>query len=42
MADVIRDVGLGRIKAGFGDVPIVAYQISQGVHKDVRLVEGIP
>ena len=41
MADVIRDVGLGRIKAGFGDYPIVAYQISQGVHKDVRLVKGV-
>lgn len=41
MADVIRDVGLGRIKAGFGDYPIVAYQISQGVHKRVRLVIGV-
>jgi polar amino acid transport system substrate-binding protein len=41
MADVIRDVGLGRIKVGFGDYPIVAYQISQGVHKDVRLVKGV-
>jgi polar amino acid transport system substrate-binding protein len=39
LADVIRDVGLGRIKAGFGDFPIVAYQISQGVHKNVRLVK---
>ncbi len=42
MADVIRDVALGRIKAGFGDYPIIAYQISQGVHKGVRLVKGIP
>lgn len=39
LADVLRDVGLGRIKAGFGDYPIVAYQIAQGVHKDVRLVK---
>lgn len=39
MADAIRDVGLGRIKAAFGDYPIVAYQISQGVHKGVRLVK---
>jgi len=39
LADVIHDVGLGRIKAGFGDYPIVAYQISQGVHKGVRLVK---
>lgn len=42
MADAIRDVSLGRIKAAFGDYPIVAYQISQGVHKDVRMVKGIP
>ena len=42
MTDVIRDVGLGRIKAGFGDYPIIAYQIAQGVHKDVRMVKGIP
>lgn len=40
LADVMRDVGLGRIKAGFGDFPIVAYQINQGVHKGVRLVQG--
>lgn len=39
LADVMRDVGLGRIKAGFGDYPIVAYQVTQGVHKDVRLVK---
>ena len=42
MTDVIRDVSLGRIKAGFGDYPIIAYQIAQGVHKDVRMVKGIP
>jgi polar amino acid transport system substrate-binding protein len=41
MADAIRDVSLGRIKAAFGDYPIVAYQIAQGVHKDVRLAKGI-
>jgi polar amino acid transport system substrate-binding protein len=29
IADIIRDVGLGRIKAGFGDAPIVRYQLSQ-------------
>jgi polar amino acid transport system substrate-binding protein len=39
LADVIRDVGLGRIRAGFGDFPMIAYQVSQGVHKDVRLVK---
>ena len=29
IADIIRDVGLGRLKAGFGDGPIVRYQLSQ-------------
>ena len=33
----MRDVSLGRIDAGFGDRPIVAYQLSQGA-SDVRLV----
>ncbi len=42
MADAIKDVSLGRIKAAFGDYPIVAYQISQGVYKDVHLLKGIP
>lgn len=39
LGDVMRDVALGRIKAGFGDYPIVAYQIGQGVHQGVRLVK---
>jgi hypothetical protein len=34
LADVLRDVSLGRIKAGFGDGPILAYQLSQ--NKDFR------
>ena len=29
LADILRDVGLGRIKAGFGDAPILKYQIAQ-------------
>jgi polar amino acid transport system substrate-binding protein len=40
LADIMRDVKLGRIKAGFGDKPIVAYQISQNPSFGVRLVEG--
>ena len=28
--DIIRDVNVGRIKAGFADFPIVAYQLQQG------------
>jgi polar amino acid transport system substrate-binding protein len=39
VADMMRDVGLGRIKAGFGDRPIVAYQLSQGANPQVRLVK---
>ncbi len=39
LADVMRDVSLGRVKAGFGDFPMIAYQVSLGVHKDVRLVK---
>lgn len=42
LGDVMRDVALGRIKAGFGDYPIVAYQISQGLHQNVRLVKDHP
>lgn len=37
IADIMRDVSLGRIDAGFGDRPIVAYQLAQGA-SDVRLV----
>lgn len=40
IADIVRDVKLGRIKAGFGDKPIVAYQLSQQPNLGVRLVEG--
>jgi hypothetical protein len=38
--DIIRDVNLGRIKAGFADYPIVAYQLSQGSFPDTRLAKG--
>ncbi|MBK3746114.1 amino acid ABC transporter substrate-binding protein, partial [Paraburkholderia aspalathi] len=40
IADIMRDVKLGRIKAGFGDQPIVAYQIQQNTNLGVRLVDG--
>lgn len=40
IADIMRDVQIGRLKAGFGDKPIVAYQISQNPNLGVRLVEG--
>lgn len=38
LADIMRDVSLGRIDAGFGDRPILAYQLSKGA-SDVRMVE---
>ena len=37
LQDMVRDVSLGRIEAGFGDAPLVAYQIAQG-NTGVRLV----
>lgn len=40
IVDIMRDVQLGRIKAGFGDGPIVGYQVSQNPELGVRLVEG--
>jgi polar amino acid transport system substrate-binding protein len=38
--DIIRDVNVGRIKAGFADFPIVAYQIAQGGYPETRLVKN--
>lgn len=36
-ADIARDLKLGRIKAGLGDQPIMAYQIKNNTFKDVKL-----
>ena len=38
--DIIRDVNIGRIKAGFADYPIVAYQIAQGGYPETRLAKN--
>jgi polar amino acid transport system substrate-binding protein len=38
--DIMRDVNLGRIKGGFGDYPIVGYQLGQGAFADTRLVKS--
>ncbi len=38
--DIMRDVNLGRIKAGFADYPIVAYNLSQGGFPDSRLAKN--
>ena len=35
--DLMRDLKLGRIKAAFGDRPIIAYQLAQGKNPDVKL-----
>jgi polar amino acid transport system substrate-binding protein len=40
IADIIRDVGLGRIKGGFGDAPIIRYQLSQRKDAGVKFVES--
>lgn len=40
ISDLLRDLALGRIKAAFADKPILTYQASQGVLKNVRLVDS--
>jgi polar amino acid transport system substrate-binding protein len=40
LADILRDVSLGRIKAGFGDGPILAYQLSQNKDFKAKLVRS--
>ncbi|PWF23926.1 ABC transporter substrate-binding protein [Corticimicrobacter populi] len=37
VADMTRDIALGRIKAGVGDQPIIAYQIAQNTFTGVKL-----
>jgi polar amino acid transport system substrate-binding protein len=38
--DILRDVNAGRIKAGFADYPILAYNLSQGLFPEVRLAKN--
>jgi polar amino acid transport system substrate-binding protein len=38
IVDLMRDVNTGRLKAGFGDYPILAYNIKIGNFPDLRLV----
>ncbi|MPT52099.1 MULTISPECIES: ABC transporter substrate-binding protein [Delftia] len=40
VADMTRDLALGRIKAGLGDQPIIAYQIRQHSFQGVKLAES--
>jgi polar amino acid transport system substrate-binding protein len=37
--DIMRDVNVGRLQAGFGDYPIVAYNLKQGGYPQLRLVK---
>jgi polar amino acid transport system substrate-binding protein len=38
LAEILREVSLGRIKAGFGDAPILKYQLAQNVSLRAKLV----
>ena len=38
--DILRDVNTGRLKAGFADYPILAYNLKQGGFTEARLVES--
>jgi polar amino acid transport system substrate-binding protein len=38
--DILRDVNTGRLKAGFADYPILAYNLQQGLFPEVRLVKS--
>lgn len=40
VADMTRDLSLGRIKAALGDQPIMAYQVRQNTFPGVRLVDS--
>ncbi|APE31802.1 hypothetical protein BOX17_13075 [Halomonas aestuarii] len=39
LADMMRDVSLGRIVAGVGDKPIMGYQLNEGLFPDLKLAE---
>src|SRR5262245_53124580 len=38
--DILRDVNAARLKAGFADYPILAYNLKQGGFAEVRIVDG--
>lgn len=40
LSDMMRDLELGRIKAGVGDKPIIAYQLSQGKFPKLKLSQS--
>lgn len=40
IADILRDINVGRLKGGFGDYPIMAHQLGQGNYPETRLVKS--
>lgn len=40
LANMMRDVDLGRIQAGMGDKPIIAYQLAQGKNGNLKLSDS--
>src|SRR5579872_790017 len=40
LPDILRDVNTGRLKAGYGDYPILAHNLRLGLFPEVRLVES--
>jgi polar amino acid transport system substrate-binding protein len=40
LADILRDLSLGRIRAGVGDRPILAYQLSQNKDFKAKLAKN--
>lgn len=39
MSDLVRDIALGRLEAGFGDGPVIAHHVKLGASKQVRMVD---
>jgi polar amino acid transport system substrate-binding protein len=39
LSDILRDLDHGRIDACYGDAPILSYQLRNGPHRKVRLVD---
>ena len=39
LADILNEVNRGRIAAGMGDKPIMAYQMSQGRFPEVKMAD---
>ena len=39
MSDLVRDIALGRLEAGFGDGPVVTYLVKASASKQVRVVD---